>query len=120
VSAPLAALLILFAPAFVTALGGASVSVMVLRVAALSNVLISMFAANVVFLTLLSRPKALVVTTVLGASIVIGMGLYLGSFGFQYIVYGYLAAAAFVTTISSLYVTKLLLRADEVLFSRFS
>jgi hypothetical protein len=120
VSVPLCAMLIIFAPTFVTGVGGATTSVMILRVASLSNVLVSMFVANVLFLTLLTRARTLVATTFVGAAIVIGLGLYLGSFGFQYAVYAYLAAAAFVTTTSSLYVTRLLAHADEVFFSRFS
>lgn len=120
VAISIAGILITLAPTFVTSLGGSTASVIVLRIAALSNILISMFVANAAFLSLLGRAKPLAIMAFVGAATVISGGIYFGSSAFQDTVFGYLAAASIVAIASTVYASLLMEHADDIYFSRFS
>ena len=71
-------------------------------------------------MTLLNRVKVLFFATLVGAAVVVGLRLFLGTFGFQYIIHAYLGAAAFTSAVTSLYASSLLTHLEEIISSRFS
>ncbi len=109
----------LVAPELMARVGGSSLSLQVLFIAAASDVLLSVFVVNSSFMMLLNRSKSLATMTAIGAVIVIGCGIFLMPLGFQYIVYGYLAACVWVALASSASVSGLLLKPSSLFFSRF-
>jgi hypothetical protein len=97
----IATLLIYLAPVLISLIGGSQVSVDILRIAAASNILLSIFMANSLFLTFMNKVRSLVVVAAIGVSIIGVGGFILGQSGFENIVFAYLAAAATTTIISS-------------------
>ena len=120
VSAATAVLVVTVVPGILARLGGSAVSIQVLDVAAMSDVLLAVFVANSSFMLLLNRPKALALMTMCGAAIVGGVGLVVLPFGFQYLVYGYLAGCATLAIWSSVGVSGLLASPSSLFFSKFA
>ena len=115
-----AAILIAFAPTIVSRLGGAEISVNIMRIAAVSNILISLFAANGIFILFMNRVKSLVIIAIVGISILGVAGVLLGSqFGFQNIVFAYFATAATIAILSSISVRKILKLGGSLFFSKY-
>jgi len=119
VSAVAAILIVQFGPYEIAALGGSATSVHILYFAALGDLLLTVFIVNSAFMMLLNRPKTLAVMTALGAVMVISLGLILTSFGFQYIVLGYLAACVLLATASTAETSDLLKTPASLFYSRF-
>ena len=111
--------LIIFAPEIIMRIGGSQVTVQILRVAAFADVLMTIFAANGVFMVFLNRINSLVVITLVGASIVIIGGVALAQFGFKWIIWAYLLSAGTVSLLSSLHVIGDLKRAGSLFFSKY-
>jgi O-antigen/teichoic acid export membrane protein len=115
-----AAILIAFAPAIVSLLGGAEISVNIMRVAAVSNILISLFAANGIFILFMNRVKSLAIIAIAGISILGIGGVLLGSqYGFQNIVFAYFATATTIAILSSISVRKILKLGGSLFFSKY-
>ena len=114
-----ASLLAFFAPQITEYLGGTEKTVMLLRLAAISNVFISLFIANNMFLALLNKTKQLVYLVSISASIVIVGGVILGRSGFENIIVAYLVSAIFSFIVSTVYVNKSMKNAGNVFFSRY-
>lgn len=106
-------------PHLIPALGGSETSLRILLLAASSNVLISLFMANSLFLTFANRIKSLVVIAVMGVVVLIFGGVLLAHSGFQEIVFAYLAAAAVTAVLSSLEVLDVLKSPGRSYFSRY-
>jgi hypothetical protein len=119
VSGVTAIVVCLLAPDLMARVGGSPLSLQVLYVAAPADVLLSVFVVNSSFMMLLNRPKSLAALTAIGALVVVGCGVALMPFGFQYIVYGYLAACVWVALASSVAVSGLLLEPSSLFYSRF-
>ena len=119
VSGCVATAVALAAPGLMARVGGSPLSLQVLYVAAAADVLLSVFIVNSSFIMLLNRPKTLAVLTGAGALLVACCGVALMPLGFQYIVYGYLAACVWVTLASSLLVSRLLHKPSSLFYSRF-
>ncbi len=111
--------LVFFAPQITQYLGGTEKTVMLLRLASISNVFISLFIANNMFLALLNKTKQMVYLVSISAAIVIVGGLILGKSGFENIVVAYLISAVFSFVVSAVYVNKSLKNAGNVFFSRY-
>jgi hypothetical protein len=118
-STMVAGVLFILGPYFISQLGGSELSVRILLIAASSNVLISIFMANSLFLTFTNRIKSLVVVASIGLVTLAIAGTFLGHLGFQDIVFGYLAAAAVTTSLSSLEVADVLRSPARSFFSRY-
>ena len=115
-----AIVLIWFGPDLITRLGGSEASVQILYVAALADVLVSIFVANSSFMFLLNAPKAQAAITMAGV-------LALGSFsavvlplGFGYLAWAYLGACGLVATLSVIYVAKMMASPSSLYFARFT
>jgi hypothetical protein len=111
--------LILLTPTLTAALGAPSVAGGIMSVAAVSNVLISLYLANSQFMIVFNRPKWLPITALAGALIVGGGGAFLGQFGFEKIVYAYFVASAAVAGLSFVAVKDFLRRPADLFFARF-
>jgi hypothetical protein len=115
-----AAILIAFAPAIVSRLGGAEISVNIMRIAAVSNIFISLFAANGIFILFMNRVKSLAIIAIVGILILGVAGVLLGSqYGFQNIVFAYFATAATIAILSSISVRKILKLGGSLFFSKY-
>lgn len=114
-----AAILIFFAPQISMHLGGTEKTTMLLRFASASNVFVSLFIVNNMFLALLNKIKQTSCIVLVSVSIVIVGGLYLGKFGFENIVISYMASSMFAFIASSIYARKTLRNATDIFFSRY-
>ena len=119
VSGCTAVLVCLLAPGLMARVGGSPLSVRVLYIASAADVLLSVFVVNSSFITLLNRPKTLAVMTGVGAFTVVVVGVGLMPLGFQYIVYGYLAACVWVALASTVALSGLLRKPSSLFYSRF-
>lgn len=108
-----------FAPQITQYLGGTEKTVMLLRLASISNVFISLFIANNMFLSLLNKTKQLVYLVSISAAIVIVGGIILGKSGFENIIVAYLISAVFSFIVSAVYVNKAMKNAGNTFFSRY-
>jgi hypothetical protein len=111
--------MVFFAPQISAYLGGTEKTVMLLQLASISNVFISLFIANNMFLSLLNKTKQLVCLVSISAAIVIVGGLILGKSGFENIVVAYLISAMFSFIVSTVYVNKSMKNAGNIFFSRY-
>jgi hypothetical protein len=118
-AAVIAGLLIAFSPMIIAFVGASGVTLRIFQVAAFSDLLMVVYATNGVFMILLNRVRSLAVISMVGASVVLVGGVLLAQFGFEDIVFAYLAAAATVTAISTLQVRKDLKHASSLFFSKY-
>jgi len=120
VAASVSYALIFLAPLLMPTLGGSSTSYGILRVAAVSNVFLSLFLANSQFvMSVFNNSKWLAMVALIGAVIVGVGGTLLAPFGFESIVYAYLAASIAVSLLSFVLVTNFLKRPASLFFTRF-
>lgn len=113
-------LLLTFGSYNVLRLGGTQTSLQVMYIAALSNLLLTIYVANSSFMILLNNAKVLAMITMVGAFIVGGLGAFLLPMGFEYLVYGYLAGCAFVALFSTVKVHGLLSSPSSLFFAKFN
>ncbi|MBI5697967.1 MAG: hypothetical protein HZC29_05700 [Thaumarchaeota archaeon] len=118
-SAGVASLLIFFAPQIMSHLGGTEKSTLVLQIAAFSNIFLSIFATNGIFVIFLNRVKSLFFISAISTAIIIISGMLIGVFGYEYIVFAYLASAIFSSAASTVYVKKIMKKASSRFFSRY-
>ena len=111
--------IITLGPTLTPTLVGSEVSVGILRVAAISNVFLSLYLGNSLFIMVFNRPRWLAITAILGVSILGGSGLIFAQLGFEKIIYAYLVASVSVATLSFLAVGNFLKRPASLFFSRF-
>jgi hypothetical protein len=120
ISGFIAALLILFAPTLMVWLNGSSVSVEILRVAALGNVFLSVFTVNSAYIMFLNKAKVLAAIAFVCALIVGVGGAVIGQFGFQDIVFAYFCSCVTAAALSSLQLRLLMRRPASLFFARFA
>ena len=94
-------------------------SLQILHIASVANILLVVFFANGIFMQFMNRMMGLALIATVGALVVIMGGLMLATTGFQNLEVAYLAAAAAVACLSTVYVLKNLNRAASIFFSRF-
>jgi hypothetical protein len=114
-----ASLVISLAPRIVALLGGSSASAHILFVAALSNILMSIFGANALFLSFLNRIRSLAVIVIAGTIFVGVVGIALGLTGFQNVVYAYLGMSMMIVILSYAEVSKYLRRVASIHLAKF-
>ena len=115
----IAGLLVVLAPEIIGRIGGSSITVQILQVAAVSNVLIAVFATNGVFMIFLNKVRLLASISVVGATFIVVGGVLLAQFGFQEIIFAYLGMAGTVAILSSLYIREDLKHAASLFFSKY-
>ncbi len=115
-----AVLLFIAGPQVMDYLGGSDASLQILRFASAGAVLLSVFAANGLFMVFLGRVKALAAIALVSAAIVVGGGIVLAQHsGFENIVIAYVSGTAVAATASSVVMAQTLKRASSRLFARY-
>ncbi len=100
-------------------LGGGVVSLQILRVASISDIFLSIFFVNAMFLTLVNKVKAAALISVATASIVVTAGMLFGLVGYQYIIWAYLLASFVGMVASTIYCVRLRGRFSMLFFGRY-
>ncbi len=118
-AASVASVLFVFAPIIESWIGGSGTSIYVLRLAALSDVLVAVFMANTLFLIFLNKIRSLVGIALLGVSVLGVGGIIFAQFGFQYIVLAYGLSAIATTSVSTILVVKSLRKPASLFFARY-
>lgn len=114
-----ATILTLMAPEIMAYLGGSETSIQILRTASISNIFISIFAANSMFMMLLNKTKILAILSIIGTFIVVGAGIALAQHTFADVVFAYLLSALITAIVSTIYVGKTMKKAGSILFARY-
>jgi hypothetical protein len=114
-----ASVLFFIAPEIIKYTGGSEISIYVLRVASISNILMSIFILNGMFMILLKRVKTLATIAIIATLIVILGGVVLAHSGFENIVFSYLASTMMAAITSVLFVLKDIKYGGSILFARF-
>lgn len=108
-----------FAPQVMDLLGGTEASTQILLFASAGAVLLSAFGANSLYLMFLGRLKELATISMVSAAVVIVGGVVAAGFGFENIVFAYVAGAAVAALSSSVVTAGTLRNASSWLFSRY-
>ena len=121
ISATTTAVIINFvAPVIVFHAGGSQISIQVFRIASISNIFLSIFAANSMFMAFLNRPKIMAIIAIIGTAIIAIAGTILAQSGFGNIVFSYLGATIMAAIASTLYARKIMKNAENILFSKYT
>ena len=99
--------------------GGSQISIQVLRIASISNIFLSIFAVNSLFMAFLNRTKIMALIVIAGTSIVVIAGTILAQSGFENIVFAYLGATIMAAITSTLYARKIVKNAGTMFFSKY-
>ena len=91
-----------------------------MQYASVANVLLSMFMANSLFITLLNKTKISAMIVCVGAAAVIIGGVILGQQGYENIIYAYLIAASIVVAASTLFAFKFIKNSGIRFLGRYS
>ena len=118
-SAVTAGILNLGAPLIMSHFGYSQVSLHILQFASISDVFLSIFAANSLFMMLLNKVKILVILSMACAAIVTIGGIIVVQFGFENLVFAYLASSVVAALVSTIYSKKMLRNPASSLFGRF-
>ena len=120
ISAIMTAVILNFAaPVIVFHAGGSQISIKVLHIASISNIFLSVFTANSMFITFLNRVKMIAIIAIAGTAIVGIGGTILSQLGFENIVFSYLGATIMAAITSTLYARKIMKNAGNILFSKY-
>ena len=111
--------LLVFGPAIESFLGGSLISLFVLRVAAVANVMITIFMANSLLLIFLNKIRALVGVALVGVATLGVGGLILARFGLEEIVLVYLFSAVETMALSTILIAIVLEKPASRFFSRY-
>jgi hypothetical protein len=109
----------LAAPMIIGYLGGSEVSARILLFASGGAALLSVFAANGIYMIFLGRVKALAFVSLASALVVVAGGTILAHSGFENIVLAYVAATAVAATASSAVMVETMKKAGSRLFARY-
>ncbi len=115
-----ACFLIYIGPSVVSLLGGSIVSIHILFIAAISNILMSVFGANSLFLVLLNKIRSVALISVVGTIFLALISFVLGPTGFENIVYAYLAMNVLVMTWSLSELRGALLHGGSIHLAKFT
>ncbi len=118
-SLTLSIILYLVGPIIISWEGGTQTSVFVLHYACIANSILSIFMLNSQFMMLNGKIKDLAILVVAAAVVNGAIGFKFGSMGFENAVFGYLFAAAMLTSISTVYILKKRNSMASMLFARF-
>jgi hypothetical protein len=118
-AAIVASALFAFGPVFESWIGGSEISVFILRVAAISNVLVAVFMANSLFLIFLNKIRSLVGVALVGVSTLGVAGVIFAQLGFENIVVAYLLSASATMALSTMLVVMSLRKPASLFFARY-
>jgi len=65
-----------------------------------------------------NKIKSLAIIVIISSSIVIAGGLLLVQYGFENLVFAYLAASIFASVVSTIYAHRVMKHADSIIFAR--
>lgn len=99
--------------------GGSQISIQVLRIASISNIFLSIFAVNILFMSFLNRIKIMAMIVMVGTSIIVIAGTMLAQSGFENIIFAYLGATIMAAITSTLYARKIMKNAGTMFFSKY-
>ena len=99
--------------------GGSQISIQVLHIASISNIFLSIFAVNGLFMAFLNRIKITAAIAMAGTSIIVITGPILAQSGFENIVFSYLGATVVTAIISTFYTRKIMKNAGTMFFSKY-
>ncbi|MDG6998336.1 MAG: hypothetical protein JRN15_04390 [Nitrososphaerota archaeon] len=119
ISSSLVAVLNYLAPSIMSYLGASSTSLEIFRVAAVSDVFLAIFIINAMFMNLINKMNLAALISVFCASIIVIGGIFLGRYGFQDIIYAYLASSVISMAISTLYFKSQSGKLSRTFFARF-
>lgn len=112
-------LMIYFAPTIIPLLGGSGISTDIFYIAAVSDILMAVFGGNAMFLIFINKIRPLCGIAIVGTLIVMGLGIFFAQFGFENIVFAYLAETIIVALASSVLVRRNLGKATSIHFARY-
>ncbi|HKW04668.1 MAG TPA: exopolysaccharide Pel transporter PelG [Nitrososphaerales archaeon] len=112
-------LMIYFAPVIIPLLGGSGISTNIFYIAAVSDILMAVFGGNAMFLIFINKIRPLCGIAIVGTLIVMGLGVFFAQFGFENIVFAYLAETIIVALASSILVRRNLGKATSIHFARY-
>jgi len=99
--------------------GGSQISIQVLRIASVSNIFLSIFAVNSLFIAFLNRIKIIAAIVIAGTSIIIITGPILAQSGFENIIFAYLGATIMAAITSTFYAKKIMRNSGTIFFSKY-
>lgn len=115
-----AAILSLAGPSIIIGyLGGSETSIRIMTFASIGDIFLPIFAANGIFLMFFGRAKALAMIALTSALIVSIGGIILAQYGFENIVFAYMASMIFAAAASTIVMQKTMKQAGSWLFSRY-
>ncbi|HEV2138178.1 MAG TPA: hypothetical protein VGR53_05000 [Nitrososphaerales archaeon] len=109
-----------YARSFFQRMGTSPLSNQIFYIVVMGDLLLAVFVANSSFIVMLNGAKLLAAITMFGALLVCAVGILVLPMGFQFIVYGYLAACVSVALLSTMYLRRLLERPSSLFFARFT
>jgi O-antigen/teichoic acid export membrane protein len=109
----------LVGPSIVSLAGGTKESLFVLYYSSVANIFLSLFITNSQFMVLMGRAKHLAILVIAAAIINAAIGFRVAPLNFEYAVFGYLAASILLSSISTIYITRLFKNMSSILFARF-
>jgi len=114
-----AGILNLAAPLIMSHSGYSQISLHILQFASIANVFMSIFGANSLFLMIFNKIKILVILVIGCAALVAIGGIIVVQFGFENLVFAYLASSVVAAIVSSIYSKKTMAKASSVFYARF-
>jgi len=109
----------LFATEIITLIGGSEMSLQIFRTASVSNIFVSFFAANFMFMMFFNKIKIALIIATISIIILATAGIFLAQTSFENLTYAYLASAIFASVVSSIYLRTMLKNSVTLIFSKF-
>ncbi len=107
------------APTIMSYLGASAVSLGIFRTATVSDIFLSVFLVNAMFMNLVNKVKIAAIVSFACASILIVGGILFGMSGFQNIIFAYFISSVVAMVSTTLYCKSLSGRLAQMYFSRF-
>lgn len=95
------------------------VSVDIMNVSLAGNVALSIFGINLVFVVFLNKLMSFLKIPVISSVIVLASGFYVGTYGFEYVIYSFLISSVFAAITSTLFTLKQLKNSASLIFSKY-
>jgi len=109
----------LFAMEIISLIGGSEMSLQIFRTASVSNIFVSFFAANFMFMMFFNKIKIALIIATISITILATAGILLAQTSFENLTYAYLASAIFASVVSSIYLRTMLKNSVTLIFSKF-
>ena len=109
----------LFATEIMSLIGGSEMSLQIFRTASISNIFVSFFAANFMFMMFFNKIKIALIIAAISITILATTGIFLAQTGFENLTYAYLASAIFASVVSFIYIKTTLKNSVTLIFSKF-